>query len=324
MPPSVPSLAPSVETAYHDKCKELRLRTKEVELANDAARLRLERVRRQVYKLRLERAFLLEQLARRTSTNVEDSDGSPSPGPAPEDKPLRTKRGHRKSSVIDPITGGPPALGGVFDKHGGGGGTAAGSPAPSALGGGAATPSVNGGHGSSTTPANVAASMSLRPPRLPAEPFDMYVSEMRPSPTKTRGADILASATPHGGSPKPEGGRGRAAGDGGRNSAARSRSASPRPAAAQQPKGEDEDLVRGWEDLSDKQRHAYEVRHEREMQQYAEEQEAYDAARQKPASVKRGGGGGEDDDEDDDDDDVEMGHDDDEEEDEDDDDEGDD
>jgi hypothetical protein len=82
MPPSVPSLAPSVETAYHDKCKELRLRTKEVELANDAARLRLERVRRQVYKLRLERAFLLEQLARRTSTNVEDSDGSPSPGPA--------------------------------------------------------------------------------------------------------------------------------------------------------------------------------------------------------------------------------------------------
>lgn len=31
--------------------------------------------------MRLERAFLLEQLAKRTSTNVEDSDGSPSPPP---------------------------------------------------------------------------------------------------------------------------------------------------------------------------------------------------------------------------------------------------
>jgi hypothetical protein len=31
--------------------------------------------------LRIERAFLLEQLAKRTSANVEDSDGSPSPPP---------------------------------------------------------------------------------------------------------------------------------------------------------------------------------------------------------------------------------------------------
>jgi hypothetical protein len=31
--------------------------------------------------MRLERAFLLEQLAKRTSTNVEDSEGSPSPPP---------------------------------------------------------------------------------------------------------------------------------------------------------------------------------------------------------------------------------------------------
>ena len=76
--------------------------------------------------MRLERAFLLEQLAKRTSTNVEDSDGSPSPpptvrttspdpsylptgprhkasrgianhsSPQPKEKPLRIKRGHRK------------------------------------------------------------------------------------------------------------------------------------------------------------------------------------------------------------------------------------
>jgi hypothetical protein len=36
---------------------------------------------RGIEKMRLERAFLLEQLTKRTSTNVEDSDGSPSPPP---------------------------------------------------------------------------------------------------------------------------------------------------------------------------------------------------------------------------------------------------
>lgn len=81
-PPAVPpSLPPSVEEAYRRKCVQLKNRTIEVEDANDAARLRLTRVKRQVEKLRIERAFLLEQLAKRTSTNVEDSEGSPSPPP---------------------------------------------------------------------------------------------------------------------------------------------------------------------------------------------------------------------------------------------------
>lgn len=53
----------------------------EVEEANDASRLRLVRMQRAIEKMRLERAFLLEQLAKRTSTNVEDSEGSPSPPP---------------------------------------------------------------------------------------------------------------------------------------------------------------------------------------------------------------------------------------------------
>lgn len=79
---SVPStLPPSVEEAYRRKCVQLKNRTNEVEDANDAARLRLARIKRQVEKLRIERAFLLEQLAKRTSTNVEDSEGSPSPPP---------------------------------------------------------------------------------------------------------------------------------------------------------------------------------------------------------------------------------------------------
>ncbi|KAJ4145046.1 hypothetical protein LMH87_003908 [Akanthomyces muscarius] len=103
-----PSLPPSVEEAYRRKCVQLKHRTNEVEEANDAARLRLTRIKRQVEKLRIERAFLLEQLSKRTSANVEDSEGSPSPPPTvrvtfdavPKEKPLRTKRGHRKVSTI--------------------------------------------------------------------------------------------------------------------------------------------------------------------------------------------------------------------------------
>lgn len=81
LPAVPPSLPPSVEEAYRRKCVQLKNRTNEVEDANDAARLRLSRIKRQVEKLRIERAFLLEQLAKRTSTNVEDSEGSPSPPP---------------------------------------------------------------------------------------------------------------------------------------------------------------------------------------------------------------------------------------------------
>lgn len=76
-----PQLPPSVEEAYRRKCVELKRRNHQVEEANDAARVRIARIKRQVEKLRIERAFLLEQLTKRTSTNVEDSEGSPSPPP---------------------------------------------------------------------------------------------------------------------------------------------------------------------------------------------------------------------------------------------------
>ncbi|CAK7263402.1 non-histone protein [Sporothrix epigloea] len=99
--PSATTLPPSVEEAYRRKCVHLKKRMADVEEANDAARVRIARLKRQVEKQRLERAFLLEQLAKRTSTNVEDSDGSPSPPATPKDKPLRTKRGHRKSSAAE-------------------------------------------------------------------------------------------------------------------------------------------------------------------------------------------------------------------------------
>ncbi|PQE21691.1 HMG box protein [Rutstroemia sp. NJR-2017a WRK4] len=98
-----PTLPPSVEESYKRKCIELKARMNEVEEANDAARLRLSRMQRSIDKMRLERAFLLEQLAKRTSTNVEDSEGSPSPPPTPQEKPLRTKRGHRKPSFLNSL-----------------------------------------------------------------------------------------------------------------------------------------------------------------------------------------------------------------------------
>lgn len=95
-----PQLAPSVEEAYRRKCIQLKQRTQEVEEANAAARIRVARVTHQIEKKRIERALLLEQLQRRLSTNVEDSEGSPSPPPTPEEKPLRSKRGHRKASLL--------------------------------------------------------------------------------------------------------------------------------------------------------------------------------------------------------------------------------
>lgn len=61
-----------MEKAYYRKCIELKRRLTEVEEANDAARLRKLRLNRAIMKMRLERAFLLEQLAKRVSSQSED------------------------------------------------------------------------------------------------------------------------------------------------------------------------------------------------------------------------------------------------------------
>lgn len=70
-----------MEEAYRAKCIQLKQRLNEIEEANDGARARITRINRGIQKSRLERAFLLEQLAKRTKTHVEDSEGSPSPPP---------------------------------------------------------------------------------------------------------------------------------------------------------------------------------------------------------------------------------------------------
>uniref|UniRef100_A0A8H7NAJ4 HMG box domain-containing protein n=1 Tax=Bionectria ochroleuca TaxID=29856 RepID=A0A8H7NAJ4_BIOOC len=164
-----PSLPPSVEEAYRRKCIQLKNRTNEVEEANDAARLRLARIKRQVEKLRIERAFLLEQLAKRTSTNVEDSEGSPSPPPTehfsagiheadanvrkPKDKPLRIKRGHRKTDADGKDT--PSAS---FTQRAG-----SGSPAPSEQGDSGKKGTTNGAKKSAK----------------PSDAFELFCSEER-------------------------------------------------------------------------------------------------------------------------------------------------
>lgn len=67
-------LAPSVEKAYYRKCIELKRRLNDVEEANDAARQRKARLNRAIMKMRLERAFLLEQLAKRLQNTTDGPD----------------------------------------------------------------------------------------------------------------------------------------------------------------------------------------------------------------------------------------------------------
>jgi hypothetical protein len=67
-------LAPSVEKAYYRKCIQLKRRLNEVEAANEEARIRRIRLDRAIMKMRLERAFLLEQLSKRVEPNVDGSE----------------------------------------------------------------------------------------------------------------------------------------------------------------------------------------------------------------------------------------------------------
>ncbi|KAL5411195.1 hypothetical protein PMIN04_010332 [Paraphaeosphaeria minitans] len=91
-------LPPSVEKAYYKKCIDLRRRITDIEDSNDGTRVRIRRLHRGIQKMRLERAFLLEQLQKHMEFSIDDSDRSSSPPPTPTDKPLRSKRSHRKGT----------------------------------------------------------------------------------------------------------------------------------------------------------------------------------------------------------------------------------
>ena len=87
-------LAPSVEKAYYRKCIALKRRLNEIETANDEAKIRRVRLDRAIMKMRLERAFLLDELRRRMDHKVDDSEGSGEEAMAtpPPDRPHRDKR----------------------------------------------------------------------------------------------------------------------------------------------------------------------------------------------------------------------------------------
>ncbi|KAI1505413.1 hypothetical protein F5X99DRAFT_367892 [Biscogniauxia marginata] len=161
-----PSLPPTVEEAYRRKCIQLKERSKEIEDENDAYRLRLNRLKRQIQKSRLERAILLEQIAKRTSTNVEDSEGSPSPPPTPQDKPLRTKRGHRKPSLLPSGEGSNSANATFINQN-----LNTLSPSSDAFSHSQMDSQKDQGRG-----ANGAA----KPPKRPSNAFEIYCNDQRP------------------------------------------------------------------------------------------------------------------------------------------------
>ena len=74
-------LPPSIEKAYHLKCIELKRRLREIEEANDAASVRKARLDRSITKMRIMRAFLLEQLAKTQDGDDAESEKTESPPP---------------------------------------------------------------------------------------------------------------------------------------------------------------------------------------------------------------------------------------------------
>jgi hypothetical protein len=90
------NLPPSIESAYYKKAIELKKRVLEIEANNDTKRMNLQRVNRDVKKLRMERALLIEMI-RNGMTQVPAHDGSEesedeAPPSPPVMKPTRMKR----------------------------------------------------------------------------------------------------------------------------------------------------------------------------------------------------------------------------------------
>ncbi|OLN83712.1 hypothetical protein CCHL11_09752 [Colletotrichum chlorophyti] len=246
-----PALPPSVEEAYRRKCIQLKQRTGEVEEENDATRVRLARIRRQIEKLRMERAFLLEQLAKRTSTNVEDSDGSPSPPPTvgpppspprrqsrlltpsqPQDKPLRTKRGHRKASVLAEIESGAKASSHPLSQT-----AATISPSSETFSHNQGPDAGRGADTQSSARTNGVA----KPPKRPGNAFDLYCADARPALEEKSKDDADISI--------------------------------------------EEELARGWKDLPEAEKEEFQTRSEQEMEKYQKEKDAF-AAKSKSAEPK--------------------------------------
>lgn len=84
---TAPVLPESEETKYRQKCKDLKRRIREIEDYNEATSLSISRTKRAIQRLRLERSLILEKLEDKTSLQVDDSEGTPSPPSTPQPKP---------------------------------------------------------------------------------------------------------------------------------------------------------------------------------------------------------------------------------------------
>ncbi|ETS75714.1 hypothetical protein PFICI_12658 [Pestalotiopsis fici W106-1] len=205
-----PSLPPTVEEAYRRKCIQLKQRSKEIEDENNAYKLRLTRLERQIQKARLERAFLLEQIAKRTSTNVEDSEGSPSPPPTPEDKPMRVKRGHKSSLLASELASSGPTF--INDN-----------PRPFSPMSESFSQDQYAQNG-----------LAPKPPKRPSNGFEIYCNDTRPK-LQQEHKDEIAN-------------------------------------------GEyqlEQELAKGWKDLTTDEQGVYQKRYEEALKQWKEERDAY-------------------------------------------------
>ncbi|KAK6080753.1 hmg box protein [Seiridium cupressi] len=239
-----PSLPPTVEEAYRRKCIQLKQRSKEIDDENHAYRLRLMRLERQVQKARLERAFLLEQIAKRTSTNVEDSEGSPSPAPTvrhfspsidgvqstnprgfqPEDKPMRVKRGHKSSLLASELASSGPTF--INDN-----------PRPFS------PMSDTFSHDPYTRNG-----IAPKPPKRPSNGFEIYCNDTRPLLQQKHKEEIA--------------------------------------------NGEyqlEQELAKGWKDLTQDEQAVYQKRYEEALKQWKEERDAYRRSVKDAAKARRNG-----------------------------------
>ncbi|KAJ2905588.1 uncharacterized protein MKZ38_004882 [Zalerion maritima] len=245
-----PVLPPTVEEAYRRKCMELKQRSKEVEDVNDATKLRISRLKRQVDKLRVERSFLLEQLSKRTSTNVEDSEGSPSPPPTPKEKPLRIKRGHRKPSILQNFEANPVAGSTFINQN-----LATLSPSSDAFshpvehkdGHHKDLPSLRTNTGPTTNGASSA--MAPQSPKKPQTAFEMYADTMR---------DELKS----------------------KQDKQEQQDDDDSPAASI---NVEEELATAWKNLTDDEKEVFHEREQVELEKHKKEKDEYEAEKEKEA-----------------------------------------
>jgi non-histone protein 10 len=66
------------ESRYQLKCRDLKRKISDVEAENDKLTVKIDRAKRSITRMRLERALLLEKLEQKMPADVDDSEGTES------------------------------------------------------------------------------------------------------------------------------------------------------------------------------------------------------------------------------------------------------